>query len=52
MRISGTDLIDMNRKRALEADLCEIYDKKCRGAEVRSRSRWVRDGEKGSRYFF
>ena len=49
---SDSDLIDMNRKRALEADLCEIYDKKCRGAEVRSRSRWVRDGEKGSRYFF
>ena len=49
---SDSNEMDMNKKRALEAELCELYDKKCKGAEVRSRSRWMREGEKNSKYFF
>ena len=44
--------MDMNKKRALESELCELYDKKCKGAEIRSRLGWMREGKKNSKYFF
>ena len=36
--------IDMNRKRQLEAELSDMYDSKCKGAFIRSRSHWVKRG--------
>lgn len=44
--------IDMTKKRNLEAELDKIYDIKCKGAFVRSRSKWMLEGEKSSKYFF
>lgn len=43
--------IDMTKKRNLEAELDKIYDIKCKGAFVRSRSKWMLEGEKSSKYF-
>jgi exonuclease III len=44
-------LIDMNKKRELENRLSNIYDEKARGAQIRSRAKWVSDGEKNTKYF-
>lgn len=43
--------MDMNRKRELENQLNNLYDKKAQGAQIRSRAKWVSDGEKNSKYF-
>lgn len=43
--------IDMTKKRNLEAELDKIYDIKCKGAFVRSRSKWMLEGEKSLKYF-
>lgn len=44
--------IDMNRKRQLEAELSNIYDSKCKGAFIRSRSHWIKEGERNTKFFF
>lgn len=41
----------MNRKRELENQLNNLYDKKAQGAQIRSRAKWVSDGEKNTKYF-
>ena len=41
----------MNRKRELEDRLSELYDQKCKGAQIRSRSKWINEGEKNTSYF-
>ena len=38
--------INMNRKRDLESLLNYFYDEKARGAQIRSRAKWVSEGEK------
>ena len=43
---------DMNRKRQLELQLSMLYDEKCKGAQVRSRAKWIKEGEKSTKYFF
>ena len=35
----------MNRKRHLEKELYSLYDNKCKGVFVRSRSEWMLEGE-------
>ncbi len=41
-----------NEKRKLQKELLEIYDKKAKGNIVRSRIKWIEEGEKSSSYFF
>ena len=41
----------MNRKRFLEAELDNLCNKKAKGAQIRSRYKWVTDGEKNTKYF-
>ena len=43
---------DVNRKRQLERQLSLLYDEKCKGAQVRSRAKWIKEGEKSTKYFF
>ena len=40
-----------NVKRELEKELSEIYDRKSKGAQIRSRAQWVSEGEQNSKYF-
>ena len=49
---SSSECFDMNRKRELEDRLSELYDQKCKGAQIRSRSKWINEGEKNTSYFF
>ena len=42
---------NMNRKRFLEAELGNLCNKKAKGAQIRSRYKWVTDGEKNTKYF-
>ena len=44
-------LINMNKKRDLENHLNNLYDKKSKGAQIRSRAKWVNEGEKNTKYF-
>ena len=44
-------LINMNRKRDLESQLSNLHDKKTKGAQIRSRAKWVQEGEKNSKFF-
>ena len=39
-------LIDMNRKRDLESRLNNFYDETARGAQIRSRAKWISESEK------
>ena len=41
----------MNRNRELEERLNTLYDQKCKGGQVRSRSKWINEGEKKTKYF-
>ena len=44
--------IDMNRKRHLESEeLDSFYDKRCKGAFVRSWCKWMLERERCSKYF-
>ena len=49
---SDSSHFDMNRKRQLELQLSSIYDDKCKGAQIRSRAKWIKEGEKNTKYFF
>ena len=42
-------MIDMNlKKRDLESQLNNLYDKKATGAQIRSRAKWISEGEKNT----
>ena len=44
-------MIDMNKKRDLESQLNILYDKKATGAQIRSRAKWINEGEKNTKFF-
>ena len=41
----------MNKKRELETKLDVIYDNKSKGAQIRSKSKWINEGEKTQNIF-
>ena len=41
----------MNEKKTLENELSQLYDKKSKGAEIRSRVKWIEEGERNTSYF-
>lgn len=38
--------IYMNEKRTLERHLSELYNRRAKGAQIRSRAKWIHEGEK------
>ena len=38
-------MIDMNRKRYLKSRLNKLFNKKAAGAQIRSQSKWINEGE-------
>ena len=42
---------DMNKKRALDAQLDNLCNSKAKGVQVRSRYKWITEGEKNTKYF-
>ncbi len=42
---------DKNNLSSLQSKLDKIYERKARGAFIRSRSKWIEEGEKNSAYF-
>ena len=45
-------LIDMNIKRDLESRLNNFYDETARGAQIRSRAKWISEDEKKNHKIF
>ena len=45
-------LIDMSRKRDLESRLNNFYGETARGAQIRSRAKWISEDEKKTTKFF
>lgn len=43
--------INMIRKKDLENQLDNLYEIKAKGAQIRSRARWLDEGEKNTAYF-
>ena len=43
---SPSENIDMIRKRELENELCILCDNKYKGAQIRSKAKWIVEGEK------
>ena len=48
---SPSDTIDMVKKKELEKQLSELCNDKFKGAQIRSRAKWIEQGEKNSNYF-
>ena len=38
--------------KTLKEDLCLIYENKAKGAIIRSKTKWIEQGEKPTKYFF
>ena len=43
--------INMNRKREIEKELDKLYENKAKGAQIRSKAKWIADGEKNTKFF-
>ena len=52
-KIDESCSVDFNlrRKKELENELNDIYNLKSKGAQIRSRAKWINDGEQNSKYF-
>lgn len=48
----GKNVIDLKELECLQTELDNIYKEKARGAFIRSRQKWMEEGEKNCRYFF
>lgn len=38
--------IDINKKRTLERQLSKLYDRRSKGAQIKSREKWINEEEK------
>lgn len=45
------DSFDYKKLKTLEAELDSLYDKKAKGAQIRSKIKWIEEGETISKYF-
>lgn len=43
--------IDMNEKRKLETELDYMYDKIAKEAQIRSKAKWITEGERNTKFF-
>lgn len=43
--------INMNKKQTLERQLSDVYDRRAKGAQIRSRAKWTNEGEKNTKFF-
>ena len=43
--------INMNLKKKLESKLNEMYNEIAKGAQIWSKSKWIEEGEKNTKYF-
>ena len=41
----------MNKKLKLESELKELINKKAKGAQIRSRAKWIDEGETNTAFF-
>ena len=48
---SPSKQINMNLKKKLESKLNEMYNEKAKGAQIWSKSKWIEEGEKNTKYF-
>ena len=48
---SNADNFDTKRKNFLENELDELYNSKAKGAQIRSKAKWINDGEKNTKCF-
>ena len=48
---SNADNFDIKRKQYLENQLGELYNVKTKGAQIRSKAKWVNEGEKNTKFF-
>lgn len=50
-RKRNSEYFNYKRLKTWEADLNAIYDKKSKGAQIRSNIKWIEKGETNSKYF-
>ena len=48
---SSSEQINMNLKKKLESQLNEMYNEIAKGAQIRSKSKWIEEGEKNTKCF-
>ena len=46
-----TEDFDYKKDKELEAELDDIHDKRTKRAQIRSKAKWIEDGEKNTLYF-
>ena len=51
MESGRTEDFDYRKLKELEAELDDIHDKRTKGAQIRSKAKWIKDGEKNTSYF-
>ena len=51
MESGRTEDFDYRKLKELEAELDDIHDKRTKGAQIRSKAKWIEDGEKNTSYF-
>lgn len=48
---NNDDFLNYKRLKILETKLDTIYDKRSKGSQIKSKVKWIQEGEKNSTYF-